>query len=115
MPEDIKKEEIRKTFVCPICSKEYSGTLQVTYEDGKPTCKHDVKIAEKSLEDKRKENLAASLHAMKMAGEFSNTIPEIKMIEVTSYQENSMGKTEMVPESVVKSLERKAKTVEELQ
>ena len=96
--------------ICPICHKEYEYQLRVSVVDGKTTCLHDSKVPTNKTRLKRHENYDVSMMALKMAAEQKRMDLEMgvnKEIPITSYQKGSEGKTAMLPEKVVRSIEQK--------
>ena len=96
--------------ICPICHKEYEYQLRVSIVDGKTTCLHDSKVPTDKTRLKRHANYDASMMALKMAVEQKRMDLEMgvnKMEVVQSYQKGSFGKTEMLPQKVIESLEKK--------
>jgi len=96
--------------ICPICHEEYEYQLRVGVVDGKTTCLHDSKVPTDRARLKRHANYDASMMALKMAAEQKRMDMEMgagKEVPVTSYQKGSFGKTEMLPQKVIESLEKK--------
>ena len=100
--------------ICDTCGKPYLYQLSTNINNGVKTCKHDENARISRKEELGRVNIRASAEAHKMAQEMRSSMPEEKMITVTSTQEGSEGKTAMVPEKVVKALEEKAKQFPEL-
>jgi len=96
--------------ICPVCLRPYEYQLRVSVVDGKTTCLHDSKIPTNKTRLKRHENYDASMMALKMAAEQKRMDLEMgvnKEVSVQSYQKGSFGKTEMLPQKVIESLEKK--------
>lgn len=110
----IESEEDNNTKIgldkmkCPVCSKPVQLDTDMMSSSGKL-----------SSESQSRMNIQASNEALRMASEMKRADAEEgrgKMIPVTSTQEGrSKGKTEMLPEGVVKSIEEKvAPAIEEV-
>lgn len=93
---------------CPVCDKPYEYALTVHYDKGKQWCEHD-KLSVENHQSRM--NIEASKMAIEMANrqkEIDRQSGESKMIPITSTQGGkNYGKTEMLPEKVVKELETK--------
>jgi len=99
-------------FICPICNKSYEFALHTWQDKNKKWyCEHDkTDTGRKGISLKRHQNYDQSMMALKMATEQKRMDMEMglsKEVPVTSYQQGSAGKTEMIPEKVIKSLEEK--------
>ena len=104
--------------ICPVCLRPYEYQLRVSVVDGKTTCLHDSEVPTSKTRLKRHENYDASIMALKMAAEQKRMDMEMgvgKEVPVQSYQKGSFGKTEMLPEKVIKSIEEKVASSPELQ
>jgi len=79
------------------------------------TSNFPVSVARPSHEAQAKMNIEASREALRMANEMKRADAEAgigKMVPVTSYQEGkNKGKTEMLPEKAIKSIEEKVKPI----
>ena len=99
-------------FICPICNKSYEFALHTWQDENKKWyCEHDkADTGRKGISLKRHENYDASMMALKMAVEQKRMDLEMgvnKEVPVQSYQKGSFGKTEMLPQKVIESLEKK--------
>ena len=134
MAEDIKpseenKEEVKLYTHYLLCSKcKFGFSIDVPEQNNTkigidkmscPICKKPVMLdpsrfygqGKISTEAQSKMNVEASREAMRMANELKRSDADAgigKMIPVTSHQEGrSKGRTEMLPEKAIKSIEEK--------